>query len=63
MAKQEFNPDMVATMKKNKSKSVFINEEGAWLFHKTEGFKEYSRKEVTGADLAPEPKKEAKTAE
>lgn len=48
MAKQEFNPAMVETLKRNGSKSVYINDKGEWLFHPTAGYSEYSRSEVIG---------------
>lgn len=43
-----FDKNLVDTLKKNKSKSVWINEDGEWLFHETKGFVEYSREEVLG---------------
>lgn len=48
MAKQEFNKEMVASFKRNKAKSVFINEKGEWLFYSRKGFDEFSRAEVLG---------------
>ncbi|MES2382607.1 MAG: hypothetical protein V4538_16280 [Bacteroidota bacterium] len=44
----EYNKAMVSTMKKNKAKSVFINENGEWLFHETKGFEEHTREQVLG---------------
>lgn len=54
----EFNPNMVETMKKNKAKSVFINEKGEWLFHETKGYVEHLREDVVGPEAEA---KEVKT--
>jgi hypothetical protein len=55
----DFNKNMVETMKNNNAKSVFINDAGQWLFHETEGYKEYTRADVGLGDveIVAKPKK------
>lgn len=64
MAKSEFNPSMIEALKKNKSKAVFINDKGEWLFHETEGFEKYSSEEILGeaSEEATEEKPKGKKA-